>query len=198
MVKIQELVQPKTITQLPVDAKTGMNRVDVAGTANPIDPKAQPLIRAAKQAGIQGLELAQFLAQMEHESWDFKKMAEVPQHKNYFKKYDIKHAPRQARALGNIYPGDGERYRGRGYIQLTGRNNYTMATQALGIDLVNNPQLASRPDIAAQIAIWYWNTRVKPNVRDFRDTATVTRYINPALKGLQDRQQNFQNYMQNI
>lgn len=196
--KIQELVQPKTIPQLPIDPKTGVNRLDVAGTASPLNPKAQPLITAAKQAGIQGLELAQFLAQMEHESWDFKKMAEVPNTKNYFRRYEPKHAPRQARSLGNVHPGDGERYKGRGYIQLTGRNNYTMAAQALGLDLVNNPQLAARPDIAAKIAVWYWTTRVRPYVKDFRDTTTVTKYINPGLKGLQDRQQNFQNYLQNI
>lgn len=164
----------------------------------PTNPKAQPLVRAAQKAGYRGAELAQFFAQMEHESWDFERLKEVPHGKAGFKKYDIKHNPKQAQRLGNTRPGDGQRYHGRGYIQLTGRSNYQMAGDALGYDLINKPQLAAHPDIAAQIAVWYWNTRVKPNVRDFRDTATVTKYINPALKGLEDRQENFRNYMQNI
>jgi predicted chitinase len=161
-------------------------------------PNAQPLVRAAKQAGIAGVELAQFLAQMEHESWDFQKMVEVPTGKNYFRKYDIKHAPQQARSLGNIRPGDGERYKGRGYIQLTGRSNYKMAGDAIGLDLINQPHLAARPDIAAKIAVWYWTSRVQPGVTDFTNTRAVTQRINPGLRGLADRDANFKSYMTNI
>lgn len=177
--------QPKPVAKKPAEPEVML----------PNNPKAQPLVRAAQKAGYRGAELAQFLAQMEHESWDFERLREVPQGKNYFRKYDIKYNPRQAQSLGNTRPGDGQRYHGRGYIQLTGRSNYQMAGDALGIDLINKPDLAARPDIAAQIAVWYWNTRVKPNVRDFRDTASVTRYINPGLRGLQDRHQNFVNYV---
>lgn len=162
----------------------------------PTSAKARPLVLAAQKAGYRGAELAQFFAQMEHESWDFERLKEVPQGKNYFRKYDIKYNPRQAQSLGNTRPGDGQRYHGRGYIQLTGRSNYQMAGDALGIDLINKPELAAKPDIAAQIAVWYWNTRVKPYVKDFKDTAAVTKYINPRLNGLQDRQQNFSNYLQ--
>lgn len=182
---VAPVAQPKPVAKTPVEPEVML----------PTNPKAQPLVRAAQKAGYRGAELAQFLAQMEHESWDFERLKEVPQGKNYFRKYDIKYNPRQAQSLGNTRPGDGQRYHGRGYIQLTGRSNYQMASDALGIDLINKPDLAARPDIAAQIAVWYWNTRVKPNVRDFRDTTTVTRYINPGLRGLQDRHQNFVNYV---
>lgn len=58
--------------------------------------------------------------------------------------------------LGNTQPGDGPRYKGRGYIQLTGRANYAAYSRRLGIDLVANPDLALRPDIAAAIAASYW------------------------------------------
>lgn len=180
--------QPKPVAKKPAEPEVVL----------PTNPKAQPLVRAAQKAGYRGAELAQFLAQMEHESWDFERLREVPQGKNYFRKYDIKYNPRQAQSLGNTRPGDGQRYHGRGYIQLTGRSNYQMAGDALGVDLINKPELAARPEIAAQIAVWYWNTRVKPNVKDFKDTATVTKYINPRLNGLQDRQENFKNYMQSI
>lgn len=71
----------------------------------------------------------------------------------YFRRmYDIQGGrPAKARELGNLQPGDGARFAGRGYVQLTGRKNYVRAGQALGIDLVSDPDLAMRPDIAAQI-----------------------------------------------
>lgn len=154
------------------------------------------LQRTAYGSGLKGPELAQFLGQMKHESWNFERLKEKPMGKGYFeKRYGIKYAPKTAKILGNKLPGDGEKYHGRGFVQLTGRDNYRMASQALGIDLLNRPELAAKPDIAAKIAVWYWNTRVKPTVRNFADTATVTKAINPAMRGLQDRHENFKDYL---
>lgn len=161
-------------------------------------PIEKTLVKYAQSNGINGQELAQFLAQVKHESWDFSKLKEKPQPgvKNYFKKkYDISHAPKTAKILGNKKVGDGEKYHGRGYIQLTGRDNYRMAGAALKLPLLENPELASEPAIAAKIAVWYWNTRVKPHVQDFTDTASVTKKINPAMHGLAGRVQNFKNYL---
>lgn len=159
------------------------------------------LLKTAKASGMKGPELAQFMAQTKHESWDFNRLKEKPQPgvKGYFsKKYDIKHAPKTAKILGNKKVGDGERYHGRGFIQLTGRDNYRMAGEALGIDLLNHPELAAKPDVASKIAVWYWNSRVKPHVQNFNDTTAVTRKINPAAKGLDDRQSNFKDYMRMV
>ena len=159
------------------------------------------VLKAAKKAGFKGAELAQFMAQTKHESWDFARLKEKPQPgvKGYFaKKYDPKLAPKTAKILGNKKVGDGEKYHGRGFIQLTGRDNYRMAQQALGLPLLNNPEMASNPEVAAKIAIWYWNTRVKPNIRNFADTASVTKYINPAARGLENRNENFKDYMRII
>lgn len=165
--------------------------------AKPLSPRATLLMKTAQQQGIKGVELAQFLAQMEHESWDFKKMKEVPASKGYFNRYDPKHNPRLASKLGNKYAGDGTAFRGRGFIQLTGRQNYTQASYDIFRDdrLIKQPDLAAKPDIAARIAVWYWNERVKPYVRDFNDTAAVTKKINGGLNGLQDRHNNFRDYM---
>lgn len=71
----------------------------------------------------------------------------------YFTKmYDVAGSrPKLARANGNVNRGDGPRYCGRGYVQLTWRNNYRRAGQRLGVDLEGNPDLAMRPDLAAKI-----------------------------------------------
>ena len=61
--------------------------------------------------------------------------------------------------LGNIHPGDGARYRGRGFIQLTGRSNYAHYGKQLGVPLEAHPELALRPDIAARVAVAYWKDR---------------------------------------
>ena len=159
-------------------------------------PQHEALLqRAAKSAGIKGTELAQFMAQTNHESWDFSRLKEKGMGKGYFaKKYDPKYAPKTAKILGNKQIGDGEKYHGRGFIQLTGRDNYRMAQTALNIPLLQQPELAERPDIAAKIAIWYWQTRVKPHINNFNDTKAVTQKINPAMRGLQDRHAKFMDY----
>jgi putative chitinase len=65
----------------------------------------------------------------------------------YFKKYEYR------ATLGNTEGGDGYKYRGRGYVQLTGRRNYTFATKQLGADFVNSPELAFDPQYAARIMV---------------------------------------------
>jgi|688.fasta_scaffold68120_6 predicted chitinase len=189
-------------------AALGVTDVAQAKLTQPTPQKSEPinllsnhpqhealLQRAAKAAGIKGIELAQFMAQTNHESWDFSRLKEKGMGKGYFaKKYDPKHSPKTAKILGNKNVGDGEKYHGRGFIQLTGRDNYRMAQTALNIPLLQQPELAERPDIAAKIAIWYWQTRVKPHINNFNDTKAVTQKINPAMRGLQDRHAKFMDY----
>lgn len=63
--------------------------------------------------------------------------------------------------LGNVLPGDGYSYRGRGFFQLTGRDNYKRYGQMIGADLIGNPDLANEPKIAAEIAVVYMRDRYK-------------------------------------
>jgi len=166
------------------------------------DPQAEAMLyKTAKASGMRGNELAQFLAQTKHESWNHSRLQEKPvgDPEQYFaKKYDPTLAPKTAKILGNKLRGDGAKYHGRGFIQLTGRDNYRMASEALGLDLLNRPDLASQPAVAAKIALWYWDTRVKPKVKNFEDTVAVTKTINNAMFGLEDRLANFIDYKKRI
>jgi putative chitinase len=104
-----------------------------------------------------------------------------------------------AKRLGNTVKGDGEKFKGRGFIQLTGRDNYTRASEQIFGDhrLVKNPDLASDLGIAAKIALWYWKNQVRPKVNDFNNTTQVVKAINadePA-KVIQARHNKFKEYM---
>ena len=173
-------------------AKTQPN----AGKVAPITSNRaeQLLMNTARRSGITGIELAAFMAQMAHESHDFKTMVEYGGSLD-FRKYDPKYAPRKAKILGNTKAGDGAKYKGRGYIQITGRYNYGIAGKAVGVDLVSNPKLAASHEIAAKIAVWYWKLRVQPNVDNFNDVNAVTKPINPGMRGLADRKENFADYL---
>ena len=144
------------------------------------------LLAAMSRAGIvDPTERAMFLAQMAHESGNFRYDEEIASGQAYEGRAD----------LGNTQPGDGVRYKGRGYIQLTGRANYRDYGNRLGVDLENNPDLAKDPNIAADIAIAYWKERVDRNAARAGDVRTVTKNINGGLNGLADRQNKFDKYM---
>jgi len=176
----------KQITQQPVNQA---QKNQIVGLISPNQELEGYLRTAAQQSGIVGIELAQFMAQMKHESSNFGSMKEVGS-KKYFKKYAHK------KSLGNTPHSthDANRYVGRGFVQLTGKYNYEMASRVVGVDLVSHPELAADPANAVKIAIWWWNTKVKRSVNDFNDTTAVTKKINPGLKGLQDRHNNFLAY----
>lgn len=154
------------------------------------------LSNVAQKAGIAGTELKQFLAQCAHESANFTSLEEIGTPKYFARKYDKRFSPKKAKALGNVKPGDGAKYKGRGYIQLTGRYNYAKAGQELGLPLEQHPELAARPDIAAKIAVWFWQNRVKPRVQNFTDVPQSTKPINPSMAGLPSRQAKFDQYAQ--
>lgn len=172
------------VQQAPAAAQVKGNAA--AGSKLMADPEAQVLIQAAKAAGMKGQELAQFLAQCAHETANFSSLKEFGGSLD-FRKYDIKFNPKKAKGLGNTQAGDGAKYKGRGFIQLTGKENYKRAGTALGLPLEAQPDLVERPDVAAQVAVWYWNSRVAPKVTNFGDTASVTKPINAGLSGLSDR-----------
>jgi putative chitinase len=83
--------------------------------------------------------------------------------------------------------GDGWRFRGSGFLQLTGHSNFYHAGKALGVDFVMEPELVRAPKFAAQTAGWFWQTHKLNQYADSRDFVTMTKRINGGTIGLDDR-----------
>ena len=97
--------------------------------------------------------------------------------------------------MGNNQPGDGKRYKGRGYIQIAGRCNWCRHYgKIVGQDLENNPELAKDPNIAAQVALAYWKDRGISGPAQAGDNKKVTYLINGGYNGLKDRQAKYAKY----
>lgn len=106
------------------------------------------LYAAAQAAGVTDpAQVAYIFATAQWETAHFQTLHEYGD-VAYFHRYDGRVD------LGNTHPGDGYTYRGRGYVQLTGRANYAKMGSIFGVDLINNPELAADPNLAAQISIY--------------------------------------------
>ncbi|HSN98327.1 MAG TPA: peptidoglycan-binding protein, partial [Candidatus Nanopelagicales bacterium] len=143
-----------------------------------------PLNRAMGEFEITNrLRISAFIAQLAHESGELRWMEEIASGQAY----DITVNPKKARELGNLNPGDGKRYKGRGPIQLTGRYNYRKAGAALGLDLERNPTIAATPEVGFRIAGWYWKSRKLNALADASNFWDLTYRINSARKHYSDR-----------
>lgn len=178
-------------------AASGVAQAKVNPTTQSVatNPKAELLLKWAKKFIKDPAELAAFMAQCAHESDNFNAMEEYGSPERFAKKYDIRYNPEKAKQLGNTNPGDGIKYRGRGYIQLTGKYNYQKASEWItkylnhNIDFVAQPDLVATPTAAALSSIWYWMTFVHPKATNFSNTKQVTKHINPGLRGQHNREQ---------
>lgn len=133
-------------------------------------------------AASEGLPIghrAYLLATAKHETADTMQPITEYGGRRYFDKYDT---GKLAKALGNTpeKDGDGYRYRGRGYVQITGRANYAKAGKKLGVDLIGNPEAALNPDIAARILVrgcsegWFTGKKLDDYLPDdFRNARRV-------------------------
>lgn len=173
------------------------------------------VLRAARQANITARdELANFMAQLSHESGGLTRKEESFRYTRGIHQIPVPSAFREGRErleaahlaaldgrpqelarlmyggrMGNDDAGDGYLYRGRGFNQLTGEENYRTAGAALGLDLTTNPDLASNMENAARISVWYWQERVPQADRD--DVSAATLAINGGYNGLRDRHERF-------
>lgn len=124
---------------------------------------------------------AAFLAQVLHESgllhWLVELWGPTPAQTRYEGRAD----------LGNTHDGDGYRFRGRGLIQITGRDNYRKAGQALGIDLWSYPELLGQSPLAERSAAWFWSAHGCNEIADSGDFVKLTKRINGGDNGLAER-----------
>lgn len=93
-----------------------------------------------------------------------------------------------AQNLGNTEEGDGAKFIGRGLIQLTGRYNYTQASEAVGEDYVESPESLEYPKDASLVSGWYWQSHGLNEVADTGNVEEMTRLINGGNNGLEQRQ----------
>ena len=126
--------------------------------------------------------VAAFIAQIGHESGELKYVKEIWGPTLAQTRYEGR------AVLGNTQSGDGSKYRGRGLIQITGRANYKACGDALGLELINHPELLEKPQHACMSAAWFWATKGLSTLADEGKFETITRRINGGLNGLADRQ----------
>ena len=182
----------------------------------------QPLLDQMPTHGIDTpLRAAHFLAQVAHESGTFKFKSE---NLNYSKESLVKVFPkyftaasaeayhRQPEKIANrVYAnrmgngdeksGDGWKFKGRGYIQLTGKNNYKQFSEDIKDNKVyDNPDIVADDEYAGLSAIWFWNKNGlnkiadTDNLRDDKTLIKLTLRVNGGTHGLADRLERFNNY----
>lgn len=125
------------------------------------------------------LRMAHFLAQLGHESGSLRYVRELASGKAYEGRKD----------LGNVQPGDGVMYKGRGLIQLTGRANYEAFNGFLDddVNVVEHPEKVEEPELAALVAGWFWWKTGLNKLADKDDVLAVTKRVNGGTNGLEDR-----------
>jgi len=129
------------------------------------------------------LRVSMFLAQLMHESGEMRYVKELASGEAY-------DTGNLAKALGNTPEpdGDGQKYKGRGLIQITGKSNYATLSKIFAVDLLANPEMLEFPYYAARSAGWYWNSRKLNDLADKKDLKACTKKINGGFNGLADRE----------
>lgn len=120
---------------------------------------------------------AAFLAQVTHESGSLVYTLEIASGEAYEGRED----------LGNREPGDGRRFKGRGLIQVTGRANYAACGIALGVNLIEHPELLEAPPGAARSAGWFWQRKGLNELADAEKFGSICKRVNGGFNGLDDR-----------
>ena len=173
-----------------------------------IDAYYEPLVAAMEHYKINTPHrIAAFLANLAHESGSLRNVEENLNYSaqrlmqvfpRYFRGRNVwayNHHPEMianvvyAARMGNRgeRTGDGWKYRGRGFIQLTGKDNYQALSDALEVDVVNNPDWLLTPEGAALSAAWFWSSRGLNELADADNLRGITKRINGGLNGHDER-----------
>lgn len=157
------------------------------------------------------LRLAHFFAQLDHESglrpisenlnYSAQRLCRIFPKDEHFPTIEIAKLYEKKPALigsriyanrmgnGSEQSGDGYRYRGRGFIQITGKENYLKLSQYTGINFVVNPDLLLSEDNSMVAALWYWKKINANKYADKDDIKTITKLINGGYNGLHHRRE---------
>lgn len=151
-----------------------------------IDKFLPYLVEGFKEYNMPIDEARMFIAQLAVESGEFRYVKELASGAAY-------DTGKKAIQLGNTpeEDGDGQKYKGRGLIQITGKRNYILCSMALCIDCINHPELLEQPEWAVRSAFWFWSTNnlgrySEPTLDNFK---TVTKRINGGYTHLAERVQ---------
>jgi putative chitinase len=98
--------------------------------------------------------------------------------------------------MGNTESGDGWKYRGRGFIQITGKYNYISLSKDTRIDYLNNPDWLLREADSVISALWFWNKNKLNDLADKNDILGITKKINGGTNGLSHRKELLKKYLQ--
>ncbi|TPQ24947.1 glycoside hydrolase family 19 protein [Methylomonas koyamae] len=155
-----------------------LKKIMLLATTGNIAKFAKPINDACTMFAIDtSLRQAAFLAQVAHESGELRYVKELADGSAYEGRID----------LGNLHPGDGPRYKGRGLLQITGRDNYYRLGRYLNIDLIEQPELLEQPGLAATSAAWFWTEKGLNDLADKGLFERITRRINGGLNHYQER-----------
>jgi len=214
--KARQNIQSQTDDeQNPIEGDVLISKSDLAkalpmaSTAN-IDKYYEALNAGMTKYGINTpLRITHFIAQLAHESANFRLSTENLNYsakalKSVFGKYfptnemAEEYARKPEKIANKVYggrmrngdeeSGEGWKFRGRGLIQLTGKENYTNCGRAIGMNLAEKPELLSDdPHAAVMAAAWFWDSRKLNNYADRDDVLSITKRINGGTHGLDDR-----------
>ena len=163
---------------------TQQQLLQILPNAGPVAGVFVPVLNAAMvhYQIIGPKRVAAFIAQIGHESGQLKYVKEIWGPTAAQAKYEGR------KELGNTVAGDGSKYRGRGLIQITGRANYMACGEALGLDLIKQPELLEKPQHACMSAAWFWATKGLSTLADAGQFDKITQRINGGQNGAADRQ----------
>lgn len=150
--------------------------------ANKQDRYRAAVVAACDRFGITTpVRLAAFLAQISHESGALRWLEEIWGPTVAQARYETRGD------LGNVLPGDGYRFRGRGPLQITGRFNYAKAGQALGLPLEREPELLAEIENGMLAAAWFWARASLNALADVGEFDRICRAVNGGINGLPER-----------